>query len=68
MTTRRDPRATPKGLLEALRLRRLPARRPTDGDRPPVSTLPGRKAEAIPGQMTLDGGDVPLDPADEARR
>ena len=40
----------------ALRLRKGPA---TDGDRPPPSTFPGRKATVLEGQLCLgDGGKV----------
>jgi hypothetical protein len=43
----------PPGLCEALRLSRLPKRKPTEADRPPPSTLPGRKTRPLPGQLSL---------------
>jgi hypothetical protein len=45
-------------LTETLRLLGLPKRKPTDADRPPVSTLPGRKVKPLPGQLEL-GQDEP---------
>jgi hypothetical protein len=41
------------GVHEALRATRLPARRPTDEDRPPPQSLPGPKRKPLPGQMGL---------------
>jgi len=50
-----DPRDRPlsPGLAEALRLLRLEKRKPTEADRPPTSTLPGRKVKPLPGQLSL---------------
>ncbi len=40
-------------LTEALRLLKAETRKPTDADRPRVSTVPGRKVPLIPGQLEL---------------
>jgi len=55
MTSRSDARDRPlsPGLAEALRLLRLEKRRPTEADRPPPSTLPGRKLRPLAGQLEL---------------
>jgi hypothetical protein len=55
----RDPRdRSNPGLAEARRLLRLPRRKPTDADRPPVSPAPGRKINPLPGQLDLDGNEA----------
>jgi hypothetical protein len=56
------------GLTAALKARKLPQRLPTDADRPPVSTFPGRKEKRLLGQLAL-GEDVPPEVApDDATR
>jgi hypothetical protein len=40
-------------LTETLGLLGLPRHKPTDADRPPVSTLPGRKVKPLLGQLEL---------------
>lgn len=61
-----DPRKTSSrgrfhqhaALTEALRLRGAAQRVPTDADRPPPSTFPGRRPRIIPGQLEFieEGG------------
>jgi hypothetical protein len=46
-------------MREALRAYKLPKRKPTDDDRPPPSTFPGKKSKPLPGQTDLFGGEVP---------
>ena len=46
------------GALEALRLRRLEKRPPTEADVPPPSTLPGPKHKPLKGQLDVYGGEV----------
>ena len=41
-------------LTAALQAHKLPKRAPTEADRPPTSTLPGRKVKVLPGQLELD--------------
>jgi hypothetical protein len=52
-----DP--TPPGVKKALQALRLPKRKPTDADRPPPSTFPGRKAKVLPGQLDFEGHEAP---------
>ena len=47
------------GLRKAKRALALPRRRPTDGDRPRLSTFPGPKPKLLPGQLDFDGTEVP---------
>ena len=42
-----------QALTEALRAHKLPRRAPTEADRPPMSTLGGRKVNVLPGQLEL---------------
>lgn len=51
-----NPRSELPGLAQAVRLARKTAKRkPTDADRPGVSTFPPQKAPpAIPGQLSLE--------------
>ena len=42
-------------VAETLRLLKLPQRKPTDADRPPVKPAPGRKIKPLRGQLDLDG-------------
>ena len=42
-----------RALTEALKAHKRPKRAPTEADRPPTSTLPGRKVKVIPGQLEL---------------
>jgi hypothetical protein len=61
MTTLRssDPRdRISPGLAQALRALRLPRRKPTDGDRPPIKPARGRKITPISGQLDLDGNET----------
>jgi hypothetical protein len=48
-----------EGMREATRALALPKRKPTDADRPPVSTLPGPRAQVLPGQLDLFGNASP---------
>jgi hypothetical protein len=45
------------GLVEAIRVARLPKHKPSDTDRPPTLALPGRKPRRIAGQLLLEEGD-----------
>ena len=40
-------------LTETLRAHKLPKRAPNEADRPPTSTLPGRKVKVLAGQLRL---------------
>jgi hypothetical protein len=40
-------------LANARRALKLEQRAPTDADRPPASTFPGRKGRRLPGQLEL---------------
>ena len=42
-----------EGVREALRATALPARRPTEADRPPPQPFAGPERKALPGQMKL---------------
>jgi len=42
-------------IREALRIKGLEQRKPTEADRPPIRPFSGRKSKPIPGQLTLDG-------------
>jgi hypothetical protein len=42
---------------ETLRAVKLPKRKPTESDRPPASTFPGRKPKLVRGQLDLEGGE-----------
>jgi hypothetical protein len=59
MTTYRSRRpGASLALREALRALKLEARKPTDADRPPPSTFPGRKVSVRPGQLDFEGREV----------
>jgi hypothetical protein len=42
------------GLRDAVRAKRLPARPPTEGDRPPPQPFPGPKRKPLPGQIKIE--------------
>ena len=46
------------GLAETLQVLKLPARKPTDADRPPVTSTPGPKIKPLRGQLDLDGNET----------
>jgi hypothetical protein len=52
---------TSAGLREALRFLKAPKRKPTDADRPPPSSLPGRRARLVDGQLGLEERSEPDD-------
>jgi hypothetical protein len=54
LTLKKIAKQDKSGLREALRARRLPARPPTEDDRPPMQPLPGPRRKPLPGQMTLE--------------
>ncbi len=58
----RRPEYSP-GVSESLRLRKLPQRKPTEADRPPVTPLPGRQIKPLPGQLDLDGNETGAPPS-----
>ena len=64
MTFRSDARKQSPGVREALRALRLERRPPTEADRPPASTFPGRKERRLRGQLDLLGS--PMSGGDEA--
>jgi Protein of unknown function (DUF3631) len=45
-------------ITSALRARELEQRKPSDDDRPPLSTFPGRRSKPTPGQLDIDGNEV----------
>ncbi len=57
MTKSRFSSGAHPALLETLRLFRLEKRKPTEADRPPPSTLPGRVAPRLAGQLVLGAAD-----------
>ncbi len=53
MSRSSDARSQHPALAATLRALRLDRRKPTEADRPPASTFPGRKATVLPGQLEL---------------
>ena len=49
---------TPRGLAEALRARGGRKGKPTEGDRPRVTPLPGPRVRPLPGQLSLADEDT----------
>ncbi len=49
-----DPGLMPRGLREATRALGLRKGMPTDDDRPPLSTFPGRRVKPLDGQLALE--------------
>lgn len=48
-----------KGVSAALRALQGGQGKPTDDDRPSPSTFPGRQPTLLPGQLDLDGHEIP---------
>jgi hypothetical protein len=48
-------RDTPRALADAIRASKLKPRKPTEGDRPPPSTMPGRRPRLLDGQIDIFG-------------
>lgn len=51
---KRDPRDPSPAVEEALRLYKLPRRKPTDADRPPLRPWAGPKIKPLPGQLQIE--------------